>query len=96
MTPHARLRAFGAAGVFTVAGVLCGLFVSGLTGQLLAIVLISLGLGGAVLLVFLEIGLSEDRDRAHEADRQRQPLKQQRKPGPTSRLSKFRWPRRPT
>ncbi|MGO9898740.1 MAG: hypothetical protein ACLP0J_03360 [Solirubrobacteraceae bacterium] len=46
MTPHARLRAFGAAGLLTVAGVLCGAFVNGLTGQLLTIVLISFGLGG--------------------------------------------------
>jgi uncharacterized membrane protein len=36
----------------------------GLTGQLLAIALITLGLGGALLLAFFEVGLSEDRERA--------------------------------
>jgi hypothetical protein len=49
-----------------------------------------------VLLVFLEIGLSEDHERARDQDRQRQRLKQQRKPRTASRLSKFRWPRRPS
>ena len=43
---------------------------AGLIGQLLTTVLMSLGFAGAVLLVFLEVGLSEDRERARE-DRQR-------------------------
>jgi hypothetical protein len=44
-----------------------------LTGEVLTIVLLSLGLGGAVLLVFYEVGLSEDRERAKE---QRRPERQ--------------------
>jgi hypothetical protein len=40
--------------------------IGGVTGQVLAIALISLGLGGALLLLFLEVGLSEDRERARE------------------------------
>jgi hypothetical protein len=82
--------------LLTIAGVLCGAFVNGLTGQLLAIVLISLGLGGAVLLVFLEIGLSEDHERAREEERRRELLSQRTKPGQASRIPKFRWPRRPS
>jgi len=59
--------------VTAVAGVLCGVLLSGEAGQLLAIGLLSIGLGGIVLLVFLEVGLSEDRERAAEdARRQRQ------------------------
>ncbi len=48
------------------------MLVAGLAGQILTIALISAGLGGAVLLVFLEVGLSEDRERtAREARRRR-------------------------
>jgi hypothetical protein len=52
-----------------LAGALCGVLVSGETGQLLAIALLSIGLGSIVLLVFFEIGLSEDRERAQERAR---------------------------
>jgi hypothetical protein len=37
-----------------------------LTGQVLAIALISAGLGGASLLMFLGAGLSEDGERSRE------------------------------
>jgi threonine/homoserine/homoserine lactone efflux protein len=78
VAPRSRILAFGAAAALVLAGILCAVLVSGLTGQLLTIVLLSLGLGGAVLLVFLEIGLSEDRDLARaERDRQRRPSGQQ-------------------
>jgi hypothetical protein len=60
---------FGTAGLVALAGVLCGTLVSGEAGQLLAISLLSIGLGAIVLLVFFEIGLSEDRDRAREQSR---------------------------
>jgi hypothetical protein len=61
MSRSSRIRAFGATAVLVVAGVLCAVLVPDLLGQLLTTVLMSLGLGGAVLLVFLEVGLSEDR-----------------------------------
>jgi hypothetical protein len=66
---RARILTFGSAGILVLAGALCAAFVSGLTGQLLALVLLSIGLGSAVLLVFLEVGLSEDHARAREAAR---------------------------
>jgi hypothetical protein len=69
MSTRARILSFGSAGILVLAGALCAVFVSGLTGQLLALVLLSIGLGGAVLLVFLEVGLSEDHARAREAAR---------------------------
>jgi hypothetical protein len=65
-----RLLAFGSAGALVIAGAICAVVVPDLIGQLLTIVLMSLGLGGAVLLVFLEVGLSEDRERVRE-ERQR-------------------------
>jgi hypothetical protein len=66
-----RILAFGAAGLLVIAGVLCAGLVDGLTGQVLAIALISAGLGGALLLMFLDVGLSEDRQRARDEDRRR-------------------------
>jgi hypothetical protein len=72
VSPRARIIAFGSAAALVLAGGLCGVLVAGLAGQILAVALISVGLGGAVLLVFLEVGLSEDRDRATlEARRRR-------------------------
>jgi hypothetical protein len=46
-----------------IVGGICGVVVEGLTGDVLLIGLEMLGLGGILLLVFLEVGLSEDRDR---------------------------------
>jgi uncharacterized membrane protein len=45
--------------VLVVAGAICAALVDGLTGEVLAIALITLGLGAVVLLIFLEVGLSE-------------------------------------
>jgi hypothetical protein len=59
-----------AAGVF-LAGVACAVLVEGVTGEVLTIVLMSVGLAGALLLVFLEIGLGEERDLAREQERKR-------------------------
>jgi hypothetical protein len=71
MAPHSRILAFGSATVLVVAGAMCAAFVGGLTGQVLTIALVSAGLGGALLLVFLEVGLSEDRERAKDDERRR-------------------------
>jgi hypothetical protein len=53
-------------GVLVLAGVLCIALVSGVVGEVLAIVLIGGGLTGSLLLVFLEIGLEEERDLESE------------------------------
>jgi hypothetical protein len=59
-------------------GVLCEILVGGLTGELLAICLISLGLLAVVGRVFLEVGQSEDREVERERrERRRLP----RRPG---------------
>jgi hypothetical protein len=59
-----RISAYSAAGALVIAGVACAALVPGTTGQVLAMALIGVGLVGVVSLVFLEIGLSEDRERA--------------------------------
>lgn len=47
-------------------GVLCAVLVGGGTGPVLGIVLVGLGGVLATSLVFFEVGLSEDRDRARQ------------------------------
>jgi hypothetical protein len=72
VAPRPRVLAFGSAAALVVAGSICATLVSGLTGEVLAIALITLGLGAVVLLMFLEVGLSEERDLAKEEKRRRQ------------------------
>jgi len=52
--------------MLVVAGVVCAALIGGGTGQILALVLIGVGLVLAVSLIFLEVGLSEDRELARE------------------------------
>ena len=94
MAPRTRIYAFGSAAVLVVAGALCAVFVNGLTGQVLTIALMLAGFGGALLLIFLEVGLSEDRDRAREEEQRRKPRASSGDP-PRPRPSAPRWPRRP-
>jgi hypothetical protein len=73
MTPRTRLLSFGAAALLIVLGVIAGPVLGGITGEAVAIALLSVGAIAIVSLVFLEVGLSEDRERAAEdARRKRQ------------------------
>jgi hypothetical protein len=91
VSTRARLLTFGAAATLVLAGALCAVFVGGVTGEVLTIALMSAGFGGAVLLVFLEVGLSEDRERAE--------LEQRARRGGLRKALRARawrrWPRRP-
>ena len=93
MARRTRLLAFGSAAALVVAGALSAAFVSGFTGEVLTLVLMSIGLVGAVLLVFLEVGLSEDRERARDEERRRKAAERLVKGQPSRRL--HRRPRRP-
>jgi len=66
VSSRSRKWAFGAAGVLVLAGACCAIFVSGIVGEVLTIVLISGGLCGALLLLFLEVGLDEERELERE------------------------------
>ncbi|HEV3034030.1 MAG TPA: hypothetical protein VGX72_04495 [Solirubrobacteraceae bacterium] len=93
MSTRARILSFGSAAMLVVAGGACAALVSGVTGEVLTIVLIAAGLGGALLLIFLEIGLDEERELAREAERKRTRQRsalQSKTPSPRPR-----WPRRP-
>ncbi|MGZ4221978.1 MAG: hypothetical protein ACXVSU_12990 [Solirubrobacteraceae bacterium] len=85
--------AFGSAGAVAVIGGVCAVVFPGLTGQLLALVLISVGLGAVVLLVFYEVGLSEDKDRAAEQERRKELSSKPTEAHPRPRL-RPRGPRR--
>jgi hypothetical protein len=69
MALRSRIIVLGAVGVVVIAGILCAILVTGIEGEILTIALLSLGLAGAVLLVFLEIGLGEERDLAKQQER---------------------------
>jgi hypothetical protein len=89
VTPRARVLAFGSAVALVAAGASCAVVVAGLTGEVLAIALITLGLGAVVLLLFLEVGLSEERELAMEERRRRESATDDQR-----RLRPRRWPRR--
>jgi hypothetical protein len=71
MTKRSRILSFGAAALLVLAGGAGAVIFSGTLGQLLAMALIGVGFVLATSLVFLEVGLSEDRERARERARQR-------------------------
>ncbi len=93
VAPRLRILAFGSAGALVFAGGVCVALVGGVTGEVLAIVLMSAGLGGGLLLVFLEVGFSEERELARDEERRRKRERQALEDVQQPRLR--RWPRRP-
>jgi hypothetical protein len=71
VSPRARVLAFGSAAALVVAGSICAVLIDALVGEVLAVALITLGLGAVVLLLFLEVGLSEEHELAREEKRRR-------------------------
>jgi hypothetical protein len=63
VSKRARIVTFGAAGLLVLAGSALAAFVSGGTGQIVAMALIGVGLVAVVGLLFFEVGLSEERAR---------------------------------
>jgi hypothetical protein len=52
-------------------GGVCAAAIGGMTAEVIGWTLVTLGLGAIVLLVFYEIGLSEDRELAKEEEQRR-------------------------
>jgi hypothetical protein len=73
MSTRARIVWFGLAGLLVIAGIACAVFVPDGTGEVLVLALAGSGLIVATSLVFLEVGLSEDRERARESARRGRP-----------------------
>jgi hypothetical protein len=88
-----RILAYGGAVALVLVGGLCGWVVPGLTGDIIRLSLITIGLGAVLLIVFYEIGLSEDRERERE-ERERE-RRQPTHDKPESRPWLGRRPRRP-
>jgi hypothetical protein len=59
-----RALRYGASIAVALVGVACGATISGTAGGTAATVLVGIGLVGVVSLIFYDVGLTEDRDRA--------------------------------
>lgn len=102
VTRRSRILSFGSAALLVVVGVVGAFAFSSTLGQVVAMVLIGLGLILATGLVFFEVGLSEDRERARAAKRAEREAAQARPshdPGPQElqsgrRLGRMRGSRR--
>ena len=68
MTNRARALWYGSAALMLVAGGLLAELISGTLGQVLGFVVLGFGLVLITSLVFLEVGLSEDRERERERE----------------------------
>jgi hypothetical protein len=66
MTKRTRIVTYGASVALILVGSACAALVAGVAGQVLAMALIGSGLVILTGLVFMEVGLSEDREREHE------------------------------
>jgi hypothetical protein len=69
VTRRTRTLRYGAAIAVALVGVACGALIPGTAGGTAATVLVGIGLVGVVSLLFYEVGLTEDRDRAADRDR---------------------------
>jgi hypothetical protein len=90
VTRRERIRAYGSAAAMVVVGGIVGLTVKSTVGEVIRLSMITLGLGAVVILVFYEVGLSEDHARAREEEERRP-----RDPEPTPHPETQRRPRLP-
>jgi hypothetical protein len=67
LSRRSRIVGFGSAGLLVLAGIACAVLFGGGLGQNLAFALVALGMVGGTALVFYEVGLTEDRDRARSS-----------------------------
>jgi len=85
MSSRNRVLSFGGSALVIVLGGVIALIVNGTTGEAISLALVSLGSIAIVSLVFLEVGLSEDRERERERSdarerERRPPLRRRRRP----------------
>ncbi|MFZ1997349.1 MAG: hypothetical protein WAU75_24745 [Solirubrobacteraceae bacterium] len=64
MSRRTRTLRYGASITLALLGVACGAVIGGTAGGTAATVLVGIGLVGVVSLIFYEVGLTEDRERA--------------------------------
>jgi membrane protein implicated in regulation of membrane protease activity len=84
MSPRSRVLSFGGAALVVVAGGVLALVAGGTAAEAVSLSLLSLGMIAIVSLVFLEVGLSEDRERERERaaarEGRRAPFPRRRRP----------------
>ena len=90
MSKRGRFIAYGSAVILVALGTAGAAAVAGVTGQILAMALIGSGLVILTGLVFMEVGLSEDRERERDLSRATPPAPQ---PAPRRRIEPTRQPR---
>jgi hypothetical protein len=73
VTRRTRTVRYGASIAVALVGVVCGATIPGTAGGTAATVLVGIGLVGVVSLIFYEVGLTEDRERASRTDLPRDP-----------------------
>jgi hypothetical protein len=76
--------------LLVIAGAVCAAVIGGETGEILALGLIGLGFVAVTSLVFLEVGLSEDRERAREQLRRAPKQSERRQVRDRPRLDRMR------
>jgi hypothetical protein len=81
VTRRTRALRYGASIAVALAGVACGATISGTAGGTAATVLVGIGLVGVVSLIFYDVGLTEDRDRA-ASERRKAPAEHEEGPLP--------------
>jgi membrane protein involved in colicin uptake len=64
LKPSARALRYGAAIAVVVVGILCGAIIPGTLGGTICTAVVGVGLVAVISLVFYDVGLTEDRDRA--------------------------------
>lgn len=94
MTPPARILWFGSAAALVAVGIACAAALSSTAGQVVGLTLIGFGCVLATGLVFFEVGLSEDRERARAERAAEKPRSPPHKQQSTPRLERLRGSRR--
>jgi hypothetical protein len=77
-----RVLRYGASIAVALVGVACGATISGTAGGTAATVLVGIGLVGVVSLIFYDVGLTEDRDRAASERRRVLAEREEESPSP--------------
>jgi len=95
VTARQRIAWFGFATLLIVAGVAAGVLGQDIIVEAFGIFLVLVGFLGLVMLVFLEVGLSEDHDRERDEARRAERAATAPPPHPPRRLRLPRRPRRP-
>jgi len=82
VSPRTRILSFGSAAIAVILGSVLPVVWHGVTGEAFSLSLMALGGIGFVSLFFLEVGLSEDRDRERtRRTLRRRPPPRRRRPG---------------